>query len=106
MKAIWKILIGAAAVAAVAPYRVEKDEETGSVKLTSATWSATYTKDGDNRHVAVKLLPALQKDSECECEEEECCCCGEETEDEGITLEVNESAEAEEEPAEPHPEEG
>lgn len=96
MKAIWKILIGAAAVAAVAPYKVEKDEETGAVKLTSATWSATYTKDENGRNVDVKLLPVLNRKYEESCEDEECCCCGEETEtDEGITVEEPET------PAEP-----
>lgn len=91
MKAIWKILIGAAAVAAVAPYKVEKDEESGAVKITSATWSATYTKNEDGTNVDLKLLPAFKKADVCECEDT--CCCGEETdEDEGITVEVEEEA--------------
>ena len=31
MKKIWKVLLGAAAVAAVTPYSVKKDEETGGL---------------------------------------------------------------------------
>lgn len=106
MKAIWKILLGTAAVAAVAPYSVKKDDETGTVEVKSVTWKATYTRDGENRHVDVKLLPGLQKADVCECEEEECCgddcCCGEETaedESDGITIDVTV------EPEDPKPEE-
>ncbi len=113
MKAIWKILMGAAAVAAVAPYSVKKDEETGAVEVKSVTWKATYTKNGDDRHVELKLLPALQRDTvcECECEDEDCCCddecrCEEtpEDEDEGITIDVTVEPE-EPAPEEPKPEE-
>ena len=96
MKAVWKVLIGAAAVAAVAPYKVEKDEESGKVKVTSATWSATYTKSPEGPNLTVNLLPMFAK-SRGECSDEECCCCGEEDESgEGITIdvEVEESAEA------------
>ena len=108
MKAIWKVLIGAAAVAAVTPYKVEKNEETGAVKLTSATWAATYIKGPEGPNITVKLLPVLSKDDDDECEcEDECCCCGEEDEsDDGITIDVEDAAEAPaEEPAgEPAPE--
>lgn len=108
MKAIWKILLGTAAVAAVTPYSVKKDEETGKVVVTSATWKATYTKNGDDKHVELKLLPALQKDEECCCEDETCdcqdeCCCDEAPEetDDGITIDVTVEEPAEpEEPAE------
>ncbi len=87
MKAIWKVLLGAAALAAVTPYSVKKDEETGKVVVTSATWKVTCTKNGDDRLVEVKLLPALQKDEGCT-SVDECCCCGEEAETgEGITVE-------------------
>ena len=106
MKAIWKVLIGAAAVAAVTPYKVEKNEETGAVKLTSATWAATYIKGPEGPNITVKLLPALSKDDDDECEDE-CCCCGEEDESgDGITIDVEDAAEAPaEEPAgEPAPE--
>ena len=90
MKAIWKILIGATAVAAVTPYKVQKDEETGSVKLTSATWSATYTKGDDGKHIDVRLLPAFAKHDKCECgEDEECCCCGDEDDNDDITIDVD-----------------
>lgn len=89
MKAIWKVLIGAAAVAAVTPYKVEKDEETGAVKVTSVTWSATYNKNEDGKNLVVNLLPAfIKRDGEDECQDE-CCCCGEETEDDGITIDVD-----------------
>ncbi len=101
MKAIWKVLIGAAAVAAVTPYKVEKNEETGAVKLTSATWAATYTESPEGPNLTVRLLPMFSKDDEDECEEE-CCCCGEEDEsDDGITIDVE--VEAGEEPAAEEP---
>ena len=96
MKTIWKVLIGTAAVAAVTPYKVEKDEETGAVKLTSATWSATYNKGEEGSRLTVNLLPMFAKSaqSEDECEDEDCCCCGEETDD-GITIDVEAEAPAE-----------
>ncbi len=103
MKAIWKVLIGAAAVAAVTPYKVEKDEENGKVKVTAATWAATYTKNDQQPVITVSLLPSLSKTGkeECCCEDEACCCgeddccCDEEAgDDTDITIEV-ETAEPE-----------
>ena len=94
MKAIWKILIGTAAVAAVAPYQVKKDQETGTVTLKAATWSGTYVKNGEGGNLTLKLLPGLLKDKAadeeaCCCEEDCCCESQEEPEDEGgITIEV------------------
>lgn len=102
MKRIWKVLMGAAAVAAVTPYKVRKDEETGEIKLKAATWAGTYTKGPDGPYVSVKLLPSLRKEDECCCDDE-CECCADETaepdESEGITIEVEDdqpAAEAEE----------
>ena len=109
MKKIWKVLLGAAALAAVTPYQVQKDEETGKVKVTSVTWSATITKGEGGPTVALKLLPMLNKDEDqCECEDE-CCCCEdpdvtetpEESEEEGITIEVNVEETPAQEPAAP-----
>ncbi len=112
MKAIWKILIGTAAVAAVAPYQVKKDQETGTVTLKAATWAGTYVKNEEGGNLTLKLLPGLFKDKaedECCCEEN--CCCKQEpeeaAEDEGgITIEVNvEKGEPEAPDQEPKPEE-
>ncbi len=108
MKAIWKILIGTAAVAAVAPYQVKKDQETGTVTLKAATWAGTYVKNGEGGNLTLKLLPGILKDKAeaedgCRCEEECCCEAPEETEDEGgITIEVNVEKD---EPEAPKPEE-
>lgn len=111
MKAIWKILIGAAAVAAVAPYQVKKDEETGDITLKAATWAGTYSKNGDGHALTVKLLPGIIKGAECECCDDECqccgeeCCCGEEAaeDEDGITIEIEADGDG---PAdEPKPEE-
>ena len=111
MKAIWKILIGTAAVAAVAPYQVKKDQETGAVTLKAATWAGTYTKNEEGGNLTLKLLPGILKDKAedaCCCEED--CCCEpepqEEQEDEGgITIEVNVEKDEPEAPAqEPKPE--
>ena len=108
MKAIWKILIGTAAVAAVAPYQVKKDQETGTVTLKAATWAGTYVKNGEGGNLTLKLLPGILKDKAeaedgCCCEEECCCEAPEETEDEGgITIEVNVEKD---EPEAPKPEE-
>ncbi len=102
MKTIWKVLMGAAAVAAVAPYQVKKDEETGVVQIKAATWSGTYDKEHKNIDVSVHLLPAISKAKDCECEEDQCgceCCCEEEkpAEEEGeITIEVVEEPAGEE----------
>ena len=42
MSAIWKLLGAAAALAGLAPYKVNKDEETGEVKVKALLWNATY----------------------------------------------------------------
>lgn len=104
MKTIWKVLAGAAALAAVTPYSVKKDEETGELKLKSATWSATYTPamNGADKKVVVNLLPdvagLIKKSAECDCEDDECCCdeCCEEEEGETVlTVEVDPDEETE-----------
>ncbi len=112
MKAIWKVLLGTAAVAAVAPYSVKKDEETGEVQLKAAVWSAKYTKSEDGPSLSVRLLPLLsKKEEECCCDEDECCCEEHpEEEEDGITIEVEESADEPEadhipDSEEPRPEE-
>lgn len=104
MKAIWKILIGAAAVAAVTPYEVKRDEETGEVRIKAATWAGTYTKNGGDSNLTLKLLPGLRKDTACRCCDEECdsgdeCHCETEDETDCITIEVDDGE------SEPKPEE-
>lgn len=106
MKKFWKVFLGAAAVAAVAPYRVEKDEETGVVQVKAALWNLSYTPGAEGNQINVRLLPGLTKKPECECETE-CCCdeCAPTEEDEGsITIDVTEEPEetaGTEEPTEP-----
>lgn len=110
MKAIWKILIGATAVAAVTPYKVKKDEETGVVTLKAATWAGTYTKSADGRNLTVKLLPGIIKPKACKCEDECCCedaceCEAEPKEDEGgIVIELDVQKEEDAPAEEPEPE--
>ena len=69
MKTFWKVLAGIAALAAVTPYSVEKDEETGETKVKALIWNASFRRNASD---------------ECECEcgcEETCggdaCCVGE-----------------------------
>ncbi len=57
----WKVLAGLAAAAALIPYQVEKDEETGTLKLKALTWEATRSpnpEDGGTQ-VEVSILPGL-----------------------------------------------
>ena len=90
MKTIWQVLLGTAAVAAVTPYSVRKDQESGAIRIKSATWNATYTPATaeHEKQLQINLLPESlfrQKATEV-CED--ACCCGEETENgEGITVE-------------------
>ncbi len=108
MKAIWKVLIGAAALAAVTPYQVTKDEETGDITLKAATWAGKYAKNGDDRNLTIKLLPGIIKDKsvcgdECCCEDEDTIEAGgteSEEDEDGITIELDiEKDEPEKEPA-------
>ena len=43
ISSVVKVLGAAAAVAALTPYRVEKDEETGSTTMRALLWGAKYT---------------------------------------------------------------
>ncbi len=97
MKSIWKVLMGVAAVTAVAPYSVAKDEETGAVKVKAVLYNATFKKDENGKNVDVKLLPALSE--RLKGHREECCCeeCAEEEAPEGETVvNVDEEPAAEE----------
>lgn len=50
MKKFWKVLGITAAVAALAPYRINKDEETGEKKVEALLWRATAApKDGEEK---------------------------------------------------------
>ena len=93
MKAVWKVLIGAAALAAVTPYEVKRDEETGEVKIKAATWAGTYTKNGDGKSLSLKRLPGLIREPHGEdagaCCDGEACCCGEAEDEDGFTIEVD-----------------
>lgn len=48
MKKIWKILGGAALAAAVVPYRVEGDKDTGSLTVKGLLYQVTRTPDPEN----------------------------------------------------------
>ena len=67
MKKLWKALGIAAAVAALAPYKVEKDDETGATNIKALLWGARYTpateQTGRNIDVTLGLhAPRLRKD--------------------------------------------
>lgn len=50
MKKFWKVLGITAAIAAIAPYRVSTDEETGEKKVEALLWRATAApKDGEEK---------------------------------------------------------
>ena len=66
---VLKVLGAAAAIAALTPYRVEKDEETGATTLTALLWSATHTpateETGRNVDVTVGLnIPGQNDEAE------------------------------------------
>ena len=71
MKSIWKVLGGIAgivAAAALVPYRIEGDEETGEVKIKALIWNASIRRNAAD---------------ECDCGCEDACgceCCAEEPE--------------------------
>ena len=54
---VLKILGAAAAVAALTPFEVERDEETGATSLKALLWGAKYTPaaDGTGRNVDVTI---------------------------------------------------
>ena len=60
---VLKVLGAAAAVAALTPYRVEKDEETGATTLKALLWSIKHTPsaEGTGRDVDVTLGLNLPK---------------------------------------------
>ena len=67
MKKLWKVLGIAAAVAALAPYKVEKDDETGATNIRALLWGARYTPatEQTGRDIDVTLglhAPRLRKD--------------------------------------------
>ena len=56
MKKFWKVLGITAAVAALTPYRMGKDEETGEKKVEALLWRATAgPKDGEEMAVDIKF---------------------------------------------------
>ena len=72
MKSIWKVLggiAGVAAAAALVPYRIEGDEETGEIKIKALAWNASIRRNDTDA-----------RDCDLCCEDECCCeaCCAEE----------------------------
>ena len=65
MKTFWKVLAGAALAAAVVPYRIEGDEETGEIKLKALIWNASFRRNATD-----------ECDCDCGCE-----CCADEPEE-------------------------
>ena len=49
MKTVWKVLGAAALAAALTPYRVTADQDTGDVKLRALLWKATYGRRPGNQ---------------------------------------------------------
>ena len=66
---VLKVLGAAAAVAALTPYKVETDEETGVTKIKALLWGAKYTPadDGTGRNVDVTFglnIPGQEGEAE------------------------------------------
>lgn len=63
MKKVWKVLAAAAAVVALTPYKVDRDEETGETKVKALFWGAKYTPKTDESDakidVGLNLLPDI-----------------------------------------------
>ena len=64
MKAIWKVLgitSLAAAAAALVPYKVKKDEETGETKAKALLWEGSHTPGTEDheREIVVNVKPDL-----------------------------------------------
>ena len=57
ISSVLKVFGAAAAVAALTPYRVEKDEETGVTTMKALLWGAKYTPaaEGTGRNVDVTI---------------------------------------------------
>ena len=49
MKTVWKVLGAAALAAALTPYRVTADQDTGDIKLRALLWKATYGRRPGNQ---------------------------------------------------------
>ncbi len=69
MSAIWKLLGAAAALAGLAPYKVNKDEETGEVKVKALLWNATYAPATEEKSKTVDVhfglnVPGKEKEDE------------------------------------------
>ena len=67
ISSVLKVLGAAAAVAALTPYKVEKDEETGATNIMALLWGARYTPatEESGRGIDVTLglhVPTLPKD--------------------------------------------
>ena len=68
ISSVLKVLGAAAAVAALTPYQVEKDEETGATTLKALVWGAKSTPaaEGTGREVSVTLGLNLPRQAEAE----------------------------------------
>lgn len=52
---LWKVLSAAALVAGLAPYKVEKDEETGKTTYQALLWQAISSEQDGGKHFGIDL---------------------------------------------------